>query len=575
MTRFLQKYRNELGLVAATILVIAVAWTASSTYWTAEGRTLIAKDLLRDTSLLGIFALGAATVIIAGGIDLSSGSMIAFSGTLFFGLMITIGEDVEVTHTISAEGQEIKVDANTREFDLAGRSVVGVIVDESSDGAIEMRVSRRVAGRQQDSTIEAKDRANLQRNVAAIHAVVVADPHAVALRKKWETLDDPAVRLTQKTNDRSREVRVEADGKRYTIADDGQGGRIVVTMGTGKAEKFAARTLAELRQLSPEAAEVFETYVPTADLPGMLVFWRRIGVPLVALLGVLLVAILIGSFHAWLITVLELPPFVATLASLVGLRSLARLLIQDVSFLEYGQKKSTITLGSGVLPSVAADGWWIPCVVFVVLAALFWLLLGRTVVGRHLYAMGGNETAARLSGIRTGRLNWLVYCLGTTTAAIAGMLYACKIGTASPSTDGMGYELNAIAAAVVGGCSLAGGVGSVAGVMLGALFLRVVIDSVAKLFKSQPTLLEGLVVGTLVVLTVAFNELRSTPGTKKQFFPGSLGLLTVGILTLLAGVITYVTSTEEKSRNALFAAGVTLVVAGARAALERRGGQAA
>ncbi len=165
--------------------------------------------------------------------------------------------------------------------------------------------------------------------------------------------------------------------------------------------------------------------------------------------------------------------------------------------------------------------------------------MSRTVVGRHLYAMGGNETAARLSGIRTDRLKWLAYCLGTMTASIAGILYTAEIGSASPQVQGVGYELNAIAAAVVGGCSLQGGVGLISGTMLGVLFLRIVIDSVAKLVKVGADDYEGIIVGFLVVLAVAFNELRQARrGGGKQFFPGVLGAMAIGILSLLAGVLT-------------------------------------
>ncbi|MCA9056232.1 MAG: hypothetical protein KDA75_20525, partial [Planctomycetaceae bacterium] len=218
--------------------------------------------------------------------------------------------------------------------------------------------------------------------------------------------------------------------------------------------------------------------------------------------------------------------------------------------------------------SVGQENWWVPCVVWVILCVVMWMLLSKTVVGRHLYAMGGNEAAARLSGIRTDRLKWLAYCLGSITAALAGVLYACYIGTTSPSTDGMGYELNAIAASVVGGCSLTGGVGTIGGVMLGTLFLRLVIDSVAKLFKSQPDLFEGLVVGMLVVLAVAFNELRGE-GLKKRFFPGALGWLSVVVLALLTGIVTSVTSTDGKLRNGLIAGGAVLVILLAKAISER------
>jgi ribose/xylose/arabinose/galactoside ABC-type transport system permease subunit len=179
--------------------------------------------------------------------------------------------------------------------------------------------------------------------------------------------------------------------------------------------------------------------------------------------------------------------------------------------------------------------WWIPLVIFLVLSFLAWLLMSRTVVGRHLYAMGGNEAAARLSGIRTDQLKWLAYVLGAVTASIAGILYTAEVGTANPSVQGRGYELNAIAAAVVGGCSLQGGVGTIPGTMLGVLFLRVVIDAVAKIVRVGADDYEGIIVGFLVVLAVAFNELRQAKGGAKQFFPGAIGALAIAILAMLAG----------------------------------------
>jgi ABC-type branched-subunit amino acid transport system permease subunit len=199
---------------------------------------------------------------------------------------------------------------------------------------------------------------------------------------------------------------------------------------------------------------------------------------------------------------------------------------------------------------------------------VLWILLSRTVVGRHLYAMGGNEEAAKLAGIRTDRLKWLAYTIGSMTAGLAGILYACYIGTSRPSSDGLGYELNAIAAAVVGGCSLTGGIGTVGGVMLGTLFLRLVIDSVAKLFKSQPDLFEGLMVGMLVVLAVAFNELRGS-GVKKEFFPGALGLLNVFILSGLTGIIIAVTSSDGKLTSGGIVGGSVFLVLMAKALSER------
>ena len=253
----------------------------------------------------------------------------------------------------------------------------------------------------------------------------------------------------------------------------------------------------------------------------------------------MVVGFLVGTLHAWLITVVGLPPFVATLASLVGLRSLARVMVQEVTTALTPTGRTTQIYIYDETFNMLGTRWWIPLAVFLVLSLLCWVLLSRTVVGRHLYAMGGNETAARLSGIRTDHLKWLAYCLGAMTSSIAGILYMAEVGTAYPAVQGLGYELNAIAAAVVGGCSLQGGVGLISGTMLGVVFLRVVIDAVAKLVKVGADEYQGIIVGVLVVLAVAFNELRRAGGgMSKQFFPGMLGLLAIGILSVLSGMLT-------------------------------------
>jgi len=261
--------------------------------------------------------------------------------------------------------------------------------------------------------------------------------------------------------------------------------------------------------------------------------------PIVLAIAVtILVGLMIGSTHAWLITVVKLPPFVATLASLVGLRSLAKVLNPTISKI----------LGSEVT-KVRADAekfiflerWWVALAVFLLLSAACYVLMNFTVWGRHLYAIGGNEEAARLSGIRTDRMKWVAYSIGAVTASIAGILYCAKIGAANPATLGVGYELNAIAAAVVGGCSLRGGVGMIPGVMLGVLFLRVVIDSINKVVPKGSDDYQGMIVGFLVVLAVAVNELRRhRGGSKESFFPGMLGIVMIPILSLLVSLVLFV-----------------------------------
>ena len=263
----------------------------------------------------------------------------------------------------------------------------------------------------------------------------------------------------------------------------------------------------------------------TKNLP--IPFW----VITIACLGALLSGFLVGSLHAWLINVVNLPPFVATLSTLVGLRSFSRALVA------YANKESTQISVYDPRFRYLSNSVWIPALLCVVLGLLVWLLMSRTVTGRHLYAMGGNEGAAKLSGIRTENLKWLAYCLSAMLSSLAGILLFAEVAVIEPVTVGKGYELNAIAAAVVGGCSLQGGVGTIPGTLLGALFLRVVMDGVAKVIKVSADVYEGLIVGSVVVFAVAFTQLRQARRQRLRWFAGSLGVVTIINLTLLTGAL--------------------------------------
>ena len=171
-----------------------------------------------------------------------------------------------------------------------------------------------------------------------------------------------------------------------------------------------------------------------------------LGVIALAIAGTLLVGFLVGSLHAWLITVVGIPPFVATLATLVGLRSFGRAICENVTESVLGGRSTQIQIYDEAFRYLATSVW-IPALIFIGLAGLGWLILSRTVIGRHLYALGGNEQAARLSGIRTDRLKWLAYCISAILSSIAGILYIGDQSVADPQTLGRGYELNGIAAA--------------------------------------------------------------------------------------------------------------------------------
>jgi len=257
----------------------------------------------------------------------------------------------------------------------------------------------------------------------------------------------------------------------------------------------------------------------------------------VAIGGSLLSGLLVGTLHTWLITAIRLPPFVATLATLVGLRSFARAMCLFVTKERWGSESQQINVNTPFFAWLKEHNVVIMTATFLVLAVLTWLILSRTVLGRHLYAIGGNEQAARLSGIRTENAKWFAYCFGSLTAALAGVFLMADSSVAQPGNLARGYELNAIAAAVVGGCSLQGGVGTVPGTVLGALFLRLVIDSVSKLIKASADVYEGMIVGIIVALAVTLTQFGHPGQSGRRLFSGSRGLAAIPTIATLAGLL--------------------------------------
>ena len=256
-----------------------------------------------------------------------------------------------------------------------------------------------------------------------------------------------------------------------------------------------------------------------------------------ALGGAVLAGLIVGTLHTWLVTSIRLPPFVATLATLVGLRSFARAMCLYVTEQRWDSSYAQINVNTPFFQWLKEYNVWISTAVFLTLAVGTWLVLTRTVLGRHIYALGGNEEAARLSGIRTDNVKWFAYCFGAFTAAIAGIFAMADSSVAQPVNLARGYELNAIAAAVVGGCSLSGGVGTVTGTVLGALFLRVVIDAVAKLIKAGADVYEGMIVGVIVAVAVTLTQVGRLMVSGRQMFPGLRGLMAIPTLALAVGLM--------------------------------------
>ncbi|MFJ4831657.1 substrate-binding domain-containing protein [Streptomyces sp. NPDC088747] len=226
------------------------------------------------------------------------------------------------------------------------------------------------------------------------------------------------------------------------------------------------------------------------------------GVPVwIAVLLAIATGIACGLVNGVLISYGKLPPFIATLAMLSVGRGLS-LVISQGSPIAFPDSVSHLgdTLG-GWLP--------VPVLVMVVMGLITALILGRTYIGRSMYAIGGNEEAARLSGLRVKRQKLVIYALSGLFAAAAGIVLASRLSSAQPQAA-QGYELDAIAAVVIGGASLAGGTGKASGTLIGALILAVLRNGLNLL--SVSAFWQQVVIGVVIALAVLLDTLRRKAG---------------------------------------------------------------
>jgi len=164
------------------------------------------------------------------------------------------------------------------------------------------------------------------------------------------------------------------------------------------------------------------------------------------------------------------------------------------------------------------------------------------------------------------------YCFGGFTAALAGIFLMADSSVAQPGNLARGYELNAIAAAVVGGCSLQGGAGTVPGTVLGALFLRLVIDAVSKLIKASADVYEGMIVGIIVALAVTFTQVGRRGQSGHPLFSGVRGLAALPTIAIFAALLATMAAGNVEAlrgRTGLFGAGVGALTLVALAVVRR------
>ena len=233
-------------------------------------------------------------------------------------------------------------------------------------------------------------------------------------------------------------------------------------------------------------------------------FW--LAVPLA--LGV---SLLVGAFNGAMIAYVGMPPFVVTLGMLSIARSLAMVLSNNRMVYEFGPDQAQLlTLGGGFisvgLPFLDPIRVPNPVLFLVVMTLIVGLAFRWTKWGRHLFAIGGNEQAANLTGVPVRRMKLSVYMFCSLCAGIAGILEVGWLGTITTSL-GQGMELTVIAAAVIGGANLTGGVGTAFGAVVGAALIEVIRNSLILLGIS--TFWQGTFVGSFIIIAVLFDRLRT------------------------------------------------------------------
>ncbi|MBZ9755013.1 ABC transporter permease [Mesorhizobium sp. ESP6-5] len=217
------------------------------------------------------------------------------------------------------------------------------------------------------------------------------------------------------------------------------------------------------------------------------------GTPVLVLIGIV-VGLGCGAFNGLLVTRLGLPSIVVTIGTMSLFRGIAFITLGDQAY--KGYPESFAFFGQGYV-------WWVvsfELVLFLIAAVVYWVLLHRTSFGRRVFAIGNNPVAAQFSGVRVGRIKFILFCLTGLMSGIASVLITSRLGSTRPSIA-QGYELEVITMVVLGGVSILGGAGSIVGVVLAALIMGLVTFGLGLL--NVPGIVMSIFIGLLLITVIA------------------------------------------------------------------------
>jgi ribose/xylose/arabinose/galactoside ABC-type transport system permease subunit len=501
-----ERYAGLVKIMGITILLVVLwlvlCWKSPISFLTPNNL----ENLLRRTALYGVLGIGVAFVIISSGIDLSIGSLVCLSACL-----LALFLEVSYVPVGAIDVMEVRADSQAMVVNAGSGFEVG---DE-----LWYYKDRRKKGLVKVTSINQADQLGAEWQLIETDPVMKTvnaeeDGSAVATLSRTFSVKSLAgiqVNLDAnfpplKHNDKILFVHSSSSSREKVVDQRQENGTIVLSdEDSGLNNSFRAVPIKKTALMS---------------------------IPM-ALLSVTGIALVLGILHGVLITKMSLQPFVVTLCGLLVYRGLSRWLTSDqtVGFIEYQESLGEVATGrweTGLqfmpvkVPATAdapetwqvvwdvaagAKSFGIPYsfFIFVLITLTAIVFLNLTVWGRHMQAVGRNEEAARYSGISTNRVTILAYVLCAVLTGIGGVMFAIDSNSIAPSSFGNFFELYAIAAAVLGGCSLRGGEGSILGVVVGTALMQTLYNSIVLL--KIPDELEFTIIGAVILFGVIADEL--------------------------------------------------------------------
>ena len=481
--------KNTLGILGLFILIFGITWWSNDNFTNGYNMT----NLVKWSSLYAIMGIGVAFVIITGGIDLSIGSVIGLVAALMAlainsaNLELAIddkdGQSKGNNKTLSF--REIRKDVDAGDiFHFENGGVFTV-----TEGALAAVTSvkgllignlntNKFNGFLVKGLFKDKDLNTFSERPKPIEVKINSENIRVTIDNTnsylpgWKDLIIEPLRTDLKVDD----AIVFDDNTFFIVTEDASAS---ITSLTGNIFN-ADLTPGEIGKLN---IDVFTVYI-------------------VSLL--LLLSVAIGMTHGLLITKVKLQPFVVTLCGLLIYRGISRWLT-DNQTMQYSNTEWLDSFFSGKVSLFGQFSLASPFFFLVVIAILAAFFLNRTIWGRYLLALGNNEDGARYSGIQTDRLKITAYVICSFLAGVSGLLFAYELDSVQPAQTGEFYELYAIAAAVLGGCSLRGGQGAIFGVIIAAAVIRLLRNSINLVGIS--THLEFAIIGLVILGGVTADEL--------------------------------------------------------------------